>query len=131
SLRRRLALTDERIMLFVGRLAANKRVPVLIDALALLKDERPAVHAVIAGDSDDIYRRELERCRQLAAERGIVERVHFLGHVSDAELADAYRSAHVFVMPSLHEGCCIPVLEAMAAGVPVVAARAAALPETI
>ncbi len=130
-LRQRLGLTKERIVLFVGRLAANKRVSVLIEAVALLKNEQPAVHSVIVGDNEGVYRRECERCRQMAAERGIAERVHLLGHVSDAELADAYRSADVFVMPSLHEGCCIPVLEALAAGVPVIAALAAAMPETI
>ena len=67
----------------------------------------------------------------MAQQRGVSDRVHFLGPVSDADLADAYRCSNAFVMPSLHEGCCIPVREAMAAGLPVIAARAAALPESV
>src|SRR5262249_18160080 len=66
-----------------------------------------------------------------AAERGVAERLHFLGHVEAGRLRDAYHSADVFVMPSLHEGFCLPVLEAIACGLPVVAARAAALPQTV
>lgn len=130
-LRRRLGLHQEKLLLFVGRLAPNKRLPVLIEAVARLTDHTPEIHALVVGDSGDIYQAELERCRQLANNLGVTERIHFLGHVSDDELADAYRSADLFVMPSVHEGCCIPVLEAMASGLPVIAARAAALPETI
>jgi glycosyltransferase involved in cell wall biosynthesis len=129
-LRHKLGLADERIVLFVGRMAANKRVPVLIEAISKLKDSTPPIHAVIIGDHGDRYRREFDRCCDLTIQRQISDRVHFLGHVSEDDLADAYRSADVFVMPSLHEGCCIPALEAMAAGVPVIVARAAALPET-
>jgi glycosyltransferase involved in cell wall biosynthesis len=131
TLRQRFGLHEEKLLLFVGRLAANKRVAVLIEAVAKLKTEAPAIHAIVVGDAGDIYRSELERCQELAAKLGVTERIHFLGHVSDDELADAYRGADLFVMPSVHEGCCVPVLEAMAAGLPVIAARAAALPETI
>src|SRR5206468_5863811 len=104
---------------------------VLIDALSLLKEMTPAVHAAIVGDIDDAYAVEAQRCRQRAAALGLSDRVHLLGRLSDEDLLDVYRSADVFVMPSMHEGFCIPVLEAMACGVPVVAARAAALPETV
>src|SRR5207253_9053652 len=61
----------------------------------------------------------------------IVERVHFLGSITDDRLADCYRDADVLVIPSSHEGFCFPVLEAMASGLPVIAARATALPETV
>ncbi len=131
KLRERLGLTDERLVLFVGRLAPNKRVPLLIEAIAELADEQPPIHAVIIGDSGDIYRAELERCRELANRLGVADRVHFLGHVSENELAEAYAGADLFAMPSVHEGFCIPLLEAMAAGLPVIASRAAALPETV
>jgi glycosyltransferase involved in cell wall biosynthesis len=130
-LRQRLGLTDTRILLFVGRLATNKRVPILIEAVARLKDDRPPVHAVIVGDTGDLYQTEFERCRDLAERLGVADRVHFLGRVSRDDLTAAYRTANVFVMPSTHEGFCIPVIEAMAHGVPVVAARAGALPETL
>jgi glycosyltransferase involved in cell wall biosynthesis len=126
-----LGLRDVSLVLFVGRLALNKRLPVLIEALDHLRDRKPPVHVAVVGDMSDVYGVEADRCRQRARELGLTDRVHFLGQVREDELADAYRSANLFVMPSRHEGFCIPVIEAMACGLPVVAARAGALPETV
>jgi O-antigen biosynthesis protein len=132
TLRERLGLAaDTKLVLFVGRVAPNKRVPLLVDAVARLRDATPAAHAVIVGDSGDCYEAERQRCRERAARLGASDRIHFVGRADEAGLRDAYRSADVFVMPSVHEGFCIPVIEAMACGLPVVAARAAALPETV
>jgi glycosyltransferase involved in cell wall biosynthesis len=131
SLQDRLGLRDVSLILFVGRLAPNKRVPVLIEALDQLRDLLPAVHLILVGDDTDVYQVEARRCRQRAADLGLADRVHFLGQVREEHLLDAYRSADLFVMPSRHEGFCIPVIEAMACGLPVVAARAGALPETV
>ncbi|MBY0527321.1 MAG: glycosyltransferase family 4 protein [Gemmataceae bacterium] len=131
SLRNDLKLPDATLLLFVGRLAPNKRVPILIEALALLRERSPAVHAVVIGDDRGVYGDETLQCRRRAEELGVADRLHILGQVGTERLYDAYRSADVFVMPSLHEGFCVPVLEAMASGLPVIAARAAALPETI
>ncbi|HEV3204643.1 MAG TPA: glycosyltransferase, partial [Gemmataceae bacterium] len=126
-----LGIGPAALLLFVGRLAPNKRLPILIEALAHLRDLDPPVHLVVVGDREDIYALEKSRCEQRAAALGLEERVHFLGHVGAESLLDIYRSADAFVMPSIHEGFCLPVLEAMACGVPVVAARAGALPETL
>jgi glycosyltransferase involved in cell wall biosynthesis len=131
DLRGDLRIGDAPIALYVGRLAANKRVPLLIEALSLLRDSAPELHLVIVGDTSDVYQKEAQRCTRLATDLYVANRVHILGHLDDARLIDAYRSADVFVMPSAHEGFCIPVIEAMACGVPVVAARATALPETV
>jgi glycosyltransferase involved in cell wall biosynthesis len=131
-LRERLGVADDvRLLLYVGRLAKNKRAPLLAEVLGKLADRTPAVHAVVIGDNTDVYRLEAEACQARATELGIADRLHILGRVSDTELRDAYRRADVFVMPSVHEGFCIPVIEAMASGLPVVAAAAAALPETV
>src|SRR5262249_49316267 len=105
--------------------------PLLIEALARLRDVRPAVHALIVGATGDVYRTEAERCRRRAAELGVADRVHFLGRQTGQALIDAYRAADVFVSPSLWESFCIPAVEALACGVPVVAARSTALPETL
>ncbi|HEV3260268.1 MAG TPA: glycosyltransferase [Gemmataceae bacterium] len=126
-----LGLGPATLLLFVGRLAPNKRVPVLVEALARLRDLVPPVHAVVIGEDGDVYQDEARRSRERAARLGVGDRLHLLGHVDADRLRDAYRSAHVFVMPSRHEGFCIPVAEAMACGLPVVAARAGALPETV
>ncbi len=131
ALRRRLGGDAVSVLLFVGRLAPNKRLPTLVQALHRLRARRPAVHAVVIGAADDLYQGEARRCRELAAALGIADRLHLLGRLDEEQLRDAYRSADVFVMPSRHEGFCIPVIEAMASGVPVVAARSTALPETV
>src|SRR5262249_53350166 len=96
-LRQRLKLpADARLLLFVGRVAPNKRVPVLIEAVARLRERRPPAHAVILGDSGECYESERQRCRERAARLGVADRVHFLGHTDEADLRDAYRSADVF-----------------------------------
>jgi glycosyltransferase involved in cell wall biosynthesis len=131
-LRRGLGLPDDaRLLLFVGRLAPNKRVPCLVEALGRLRDLIPGVHAVILGDGGGAYATERDRCRERAARFDVADRLHFLGHVDESLLRDAYRDANALVIPSVHEGFCIPTVEAMACGLPVIAARAAALPEII
>lgn len=131
TLRQSLKSRDARIILFVGRLAPNKRVPILVEAIARLKTTRPEAHLVVIGNNQDAYKIEAEACLERARDFGVGDRVHVLGQVDDEQVLAWYDSAHLFVMPSRHEGFCIPVLEAMAAGVPVIAAHAAALPETI
>src|SRR5262249_51703437 len=84
TLRSRLGLGNQPILLYVGRLAASKRVPTLIEALPLLPD----AHAAIVGDDSDVYGVEALQCRELAKRLGVAERVHFLGHVDDRELAE-------------------------------------------
>ena len=66
--------------------------------------------------------------RRYAADLGLADAVHFAGRVDDAALAEAYESADVLVVASEHEGFCLPVVEAMAHGLPVVAYRAGAAP---
>ncbi len=118
-------------MLYVGRLATNKCIPTLIEAVALLRDLKPAVHAVVIGDNTDVYQEEERRCQELAGSLGVAARVHFLGAIDDDRLADSYRAADLLVIPSTHEGFCVPVMEAMACGLPVITARTSALPETV
>lgn len=68
---------------------------------------------------------------RLVGELGIADRVHFVSGVPDEELAALLSSAEVAVVPSLYEGFSLPAVEAMACGTPVVASRAAALPEVV
>jgi glycosyltransferase involved in cell wall biosynthesis len=131
SVRDHLGVKSGVIILYVGRLAVSKRVPTLIEALAKLRDSSLDAHLVIVGDATDVYAEEERRCRDLALQLGIARQVHFLGSVADDHLADCYRAADVLVIPSEHEGFCVPVVEAMACGLPVIAARSAALPETV
>jgi glycosyltransferase involved in cell wall biosynthesis len=65
------------------------------------------------------------------AEMGLAEAVTFAGHASDATVAAAYAQADVLVVTSAHEGFCVPVTEAMAVGLPVVAYAQGAIPEVL
>ena len=65
------------------------------------------------------------------AELGLAHAVQFAGHASDGTVAAAYASADVLVVTSEHEGFCVPVVEAMSAGVPVVAFDQGAVPEVL
>jgi glycosyltransferase involved in cell wall biosynthesis len=129
--RQSLGLERARILLFVGRLAPNKRPVLLVEALQHLGDLPSPVHAVFVGDARDLYQAEAQRCLDRARELGLADRVHLVGSKVGSQLRDYYRAADVFVMPSLWESFCIPVIEAMACGLPVVAARASCLPETV
>src|SRR5262249_24567800 len=112
--RERLRLGSVQLLLYLGRLAPNKPVPILAQAIGRLKDHVPEVHCLVIGDSKDIYSDEAEQCRNHAIALGVADRIHLMGQVSDEEFRDAYRCADLFVMPSVHEGFCIPVIEAMA-----------------
>jgi glycosyltransferase involved in cell wall biosynthesis len=122
---------DQPVLLYVGRMAGNKRVEDLIRALAHVRAVRPGAALLLVGDRGGSYAANVARARELAATLGLADGVIFAGQVPDGELAAHYQLADVFVTASLHEGFCIPVVEAMACGVPVVATNATALPETI
>ena len=87
---------------------------------------RPGARLVVAGDGDDRPRLEAR-----AAALGLGGAVLFTGFVSEATLAELYRRAAVFVMPSLGEGFGLVYLEAMRAGKPCVAARGSAAEEVV
>ena len=69
------------------------------------------------------------KLRQIAEQAGIADRLRLVGHVADEELPAIYQGASVFLFPTLHEGFGLPVVEAMAAGVPVVTSNRSALRE--
>ncbi|MDE0268850.1 MAG: glycosyltransferase [Acidimicrobiaceae bacterium] len=115
-------------MLFVGRIAPNKRHEDLISALALLKRWHPLAQLVFVGaSSSPNYESHL---KTFAHKLGVFDSVRFAGSVSTDELNEHYADASVYVSASTHEGFCVPLLEAMSVGLPVVAVAAAAVPET-
>lgn len=116
--------------LFVGRMAPNKGQGHLVRALAeavRLGDATTSLH-LVGGDSPASYGAAI---RGLAAELGVADRVVVHGSVTDDELRDHYRGAGVFVCASEHEGFGVPLVEAMAHGLPVVAVAETAVPETV
>lgn len=123
---RMLAALPREFVFYVGRFHARKNLPRLLDAMAQLAASRgEAVPLVIAGR--DMWSEQA--LRDHVAKLGLVDSVHFPGYVSDAALARLYRRARVFAFPTLHEGFGMPVLEAMAHGVPVLSSNVSSLPE--
>lgn len=110
-------------ILAVGTVEPRKNYPRLLDAFRTLRRRRPGVpQLVIAGRPGWAYGDTLQR---IAAEPG----VRYLGHVDEPTLTALYESASVLAFPSLYEGFGLPLLEAMARGVPAVVGAAGALPE--
>ncbi|MGA8115228.1 MAG: glycosyltransferase [Actinocatenispora sp.] len=112
-------------VLFVGRLDAEKRIEELLGAAALLASTLP-FRVELVGDGS--RRAEWEA---LAERLGLADRVVFAGHVTEAELVAAYRRSDVFCMPGIAELQSLATMEAMAAGKPVIAADAMALPHLV
>jgi len=118
-------------LIFVSRLAPNKRQEELIRVLAALRaGGQPAATLVLPGGWDDTesYAAGL---RRLARELGVAGAVELPGRCSDREIGDLYAGASVAVCASEHEGFGMHLLEAWAFDLPVVARAAAAVPETV
>ncbi len=115
--------------LFVGRVAPHKAQHELVKALAVHRSiHDPAARLRLVGSAmGEDYPRALQR---FARRLGVGDAVEVTGMVSAAALAAYYQLADVFVCASDHEGFCVPVVEAMHVGLPVVAHAAAAVPET-
>lgn len=117
---------DGPTILGVARMYPRKRLGDLLEAAARLRDRLPALQIRLVGSGP-----ERERLLRLRARLGLEETVRFLGEISRARLAEEYVNADCFCLPSVQEGFGIVFLEAMAAGLPVVACRAAAVPEVV
>ena len=118
---------SERYMLYLGSNKPHKNLPRLIRAWAKVS-QRLKVKSqklVVAGHWDARY----PQAKELAAALGVSESVRFWGPVSGQDLPLLYAAARAFIFPSQYEGFGLPVLEAMASGVPVACSRAPGLTE--
>ncbi len=120
-LERHPAHSSRFVVLYVGRLYHRKRVEVLLRAAGALRKRIPELEVRIVGDGPC--------ARQLHELSGGAGAVTWLGDVTRAQLAAEYNRASAFCLPSVQEGFGIVLLEAMAAAKPIVASRAAAIPE--
>jgi glycosyltransferase involved in cell wall biosynthesis len=117
------------VILHVGRIVPNKRIDVLIRAVALLQRGRlPEARLVLVGSAES-FEPYGEALGRLAADIGAS--VEFRGLVGDDERDRLYREASAYCCVSAHEGFCVPLAEAMAAGAPVIAVADSAVPETV
>ena len=117
----------EAFLLYFGRLDIfHKGIDTLLEAVAILKKTRPDIELRIAGRGSST-----ERINAMIAELGLSSNVRLLGAVSDAERDRLLAAAAIQLMPSRFEGFGLAAAEAMAAGVPLVAAAVGSLPEVV
>ncbi len=112
----------EEFILYLGTLEPRKNLKVLIAAYSRIQANYPNLHLALAGAKGWNLGSILKR---------LPERVELLGYVDEADKADLYKMAKVFVFPSVYEGFGLPPLEAMASGTPVISSNAASLPEVV
>ncbi len=116
----------------VGRVAPNKSHPALIEAFAAYHhDYNPSSRLVIVGKEEVRLAKYSRLLRALDKRLDLQDDVIFTGEVSDRALRAYYAAAHVFMITSEHEGFCVPLVEAMAMKIPIVAYASTAIPETV
>jgi len=122
----RYALPAGPRILFVSRLARDKAIDVLIRAMPGIRSHVPNASLLLVGRGD--YRASLE---ELTAELRLAGAVRFLGFIPEADMPAIYRACDCFAIASTYEVQSLPTLQALATGLPVVAADAVALPEIV
>jgi glycosyltransferase involved in cell wall biosynthesis len=114
-------------LLFVGTLEPRKNLTTLLHAYAMLRAERRGgdLKLVVVGRTGWLYADIFDTVNTLALDEDVI----FTGFVDDEDLPSLYRGAQLLVFPSLYEGFGLPILEAMASGVPVISSNLASMPE--
>lgn len=124
-----LGLTDERIVLFVGRIEPLKGIDILINAASMLDSDVDCSVIIVGGDESTST--QVRKLRDLAKVRGIENRVAFTGAVDHTLLPLYYNAADICVVPSHYESFGLVAVEAMASGIPVIASRVGGLTGTV
>jgi glycosyltransferase involved in cell wall biosynthesis len=124
NVRKKYNLGDGPYILSVSTIQPRKNYQMLIRAFRGVVDDLPH-KLVIAGGKGWLYEETLKE----AETQGLADKVLFLGFVEDEDLPALYSDATLFVFPSLYEGFGLPILEAMACGVPAIVSDASSLPE--
>ena len=114
-----------KFILSVGTVQPRKNIEALISAFALLRADFPDHYLVLAGGTGW----KSEGLKAFINGKGLEGKVHLTGYVDQDDLPALYNLAEVFAFPSLYEGFGLPVLEAMACGIPVVTSNTSCLPE--
>lgn len=109
-------------LLFIGRIVPLKKIEDMIGTLAALKEACPNLQLIVAGNPQEDARYQTMLQRQVA-EMGLGGRVHWVGFLNETDKRAAYGASQVFIHASESEGMSISILEAMSAGLPVVASQ--------
>jgi glycosyltransferase involved in cell wall biosynthesis len=119
ELRSRLGWQNEKVLISIGRLAQEKNWPTLLEAVKIVIQKHPDLRVVIIGDGV-----EKNNLQTLAGELGLAERVTFTGELPFSEVPAYLKAADLFAFASITETQGLVTMEAMAAGLPVVAVDA-------
>jgi len=117
---------NEKILLFVGRLNLIKGVRYLIEAADIIKQKCENARLLIVGDGEE--RQNLE---ELARKLNLSQYISFIGQVPHETVAEYMAASDLFILPSLSEGFPVTILEAMAAGLPIVTTGVRGMPEIV
>ncbi len=126
DIRTQLGICNEKVILFVGRLSPIKGLKYLLAAMKIIADRDRNVKLFLVGDGE-----EREYLKELVRNLNIKQHVTFIGKVPNEKVPEYMVASDIFVLPSLSEGFPVVTLEAMAAGLPIVASRVGGLPEII
>jgi glycosyltransferase involved in cell wall biosynthesis len=112
-------------VLFLGKMGKLKGSYDLLDAVATVRTLQPDLHLMLGGDG------EQERVQQRANELGIAAQVQLLGWIQGADKERVLAQSMLYVLPSYHEGLPMSILEAMAAGMPILSTVVGGIPEAV
>jgi glycosyltransferase involved in cell wall biosynthesis len=118
---------------FIGRRVPNKGHAHILRTAAAWRDLFPEsrLHCRMVGATDANLSGYFEELRQLERRLGLEDRIEWLDHVSDDEVARFYRTSHAYLNLTEHEGFCVPLVEAQALGLPTLSTNVAALTDTL
>jgi len=123
---RKTAHNHGYVVLYLSRIVKEKGVFEAISAIEGLSKDFPDIKLVVAGTGPDEA-----RAREFVRELGVEGAVEFLGYVRGEEKVDAFMAADLFLLPSYGEGCPVSMMEAMAAGLPIVTTPVGGIPAII
>ena len=119
--------TGDKYFLEVGTLSPRKNIEFLIKVFSRISRDYPEYKLVLTGKKGWYY----DKLTDLVKTSGIDDKVIFTGYIPDQDAPYLYKGAELFLYPSLYEGFGLPLLEAMASGVPVISSNASSLPEIV
>lgn len=119
--RESLGLTEQHILLYVGRIDPLKGLDTLIHAMTMIRDLNNSRLIIVGGELN--VDPELNRLIELTTQVGLQDKITFTGALEQKRLPEYYSATDVFILPSYYESYGLVTLEAMACGVPIVAAR--------
>ncbi len=118
--------TQDKInILFMGELGSRKGTYDLIDAFIPIYNKFNSAYLILGGDG------EIEKAKKIIQGKGLEDRVLLRGWLSGEDKINAFKEAHIYVLPSYNEGLPVSILEAMAANLPIVSTPVGGIPEVV